>query len=98
MMTTQIATQIIKWTAGFCLITLLSACNSSDNNGGGTVDNGNQLTGLAANTANAEADELLMPNALQQDVNSLFGAANAEPVAVNANDTLSTVINRTQGQ
>lgn len=68
----------------------LTACNS----GGGSSSSANQLDTLAAKSANADPDPIYDPQGLRSDINKLFGDANAEPVAVNDNDTLQTVINR----
>ena len=69
---------------------LLTACNDS-NNVNDNSSNG-PLQQFAANTSDSQ--EILAPDELQQNITSLFGAADSEPVAVNSGDTVSSLIQR----
>lgn len=52
------------------------------------------LQAFTANPANAAPITVNDPSALRQDLTSIFGTANQEPIAVFANDTAQTVLNR----
>ena len=67
---------------------LLTACNN------GNDDNDSSSNGpLQQFTSNmGESKEIMAPDALQQNINSLFGSADDEPVAVNSGDTAPSLI------
>lgn len=72
-----------------CTALLLSACNDSDNhsnNAGGTLQQFSNNSG--------DSKEIMDPDGLQQDLSNLLGNANADPVAVNAQDNVQAIINR----
>ena len=76
------------------LMGILSGCG-----GGGGSDNttpNNTLTNIANINANGSPDDLNDSTQLRNDISALFGNANAEPVAIGDNETLSTVIDRVQ--
>lgn len=72
---------------------LLSACSDSDDN---TSNAGGALQQFSNNTG--ESKEIMDPDGLKQDLNSLFGVANSEPVAVNSGDSVQDVINNANAQ
>lgn len=69
---------------------LLTACNNG-NNDTGSSSNG-ALQQLTSNMGDSK--EIMDPDALEQNINSLFGSADSEPVAVNAGDSVSSLIGR----
>lgn len=83
------------------LLMTLAACGSGSNNSSGTnattqIDAPATLSlqAFAANPANAAPITVNDPNALRQDLTRIFGTENQEPIAVFANDTAQTVLNR----
>jgi hypothetical protein len=93
-------TQYWTITASALLLALLSACNNDNGGGGGTPPptSSNQLQSIASNNGTAEAAAITDQASLQQDIISLFGNADGEPVPVNSGDSLQDVINRAAGQ
>jgi len=81
--------------SSLCLLaTLLTACNSSDGDNNGEIFN--DLTALGNVSADGDPVQILDPVALKQDIASLFGNADDDPLAVEcgATDTLQDVIDR----
>lgn len=82
------------------LMGTLGGCGGSS--GGGSSDNNsaepasNALVNITNISANGAADNLNDSTQLLNDINAIFGHANAEPIAIGDNETLSTVINRVQ--
>ena len=68
---------------------LLTACNDG-------ADNNSSNHGLLQQFADNRGDskEIMTPAVLKQNINSQFGSANNEPVAVNANNTVPSLIQR----
>lgn len=92
-------TQYWTITASALLFALLSACDNNNGGGGGTPPtSSNQLQSIASNNGTAESAAITDQASLQQDIISLFGNADAEPVPVNSGDSLQDVINRAAGQ
>ena len=77
-----------------CTTVLLAACNDNGS------DDGNQAGAALQQFSNnnGESKEIMAPAALQQDLTQVFGANDAEPVAVNATDNVQVVIDRANGQ
>ncbi|MEZ5450226.1 MAG: hypothetical protein R3E89_15085 [Thiolinea sp.] len=73
------------------LLSLLSACGGSD---GG---NASRVQAIATAPGTAEPTDVNDPGGLQQDLISVFGNPDGEPVAVNSGDNLQTVLNRAAG-
>ena len=99
--------QYWKLTASTLLLTLLSACGGSSggnttsdngNTGGTTSTSASRVQVIADAPTTAKATDVTDPAGLQQDLSSVFGAADSEPVPVNTGDTVQTVISRTAGQ
>lgn len=65
---------------------LLTACNNGNDN--------NSSNGQVQQFTNNMGDskEIMDPNALEQNINNLFGSADSEPVAINSGDTVSSLI------
>ena len=74
----------------FCSAMLLAACNNNNPN---NVDAG-ALQQLVNGNANGESQEIMDQPGLEQNIASLFGTADGEPVAVNSHDTVISVIQR----
>ncbi len=83
-------------------------CHSSNNGGNNVGDNDNnddggiivvdnQLRDLASQTADSEPSTLGDATALQNDINTLFSGADADPVDVETGDSIEDVINRAGG-
>lgn len=64
---------------------LLTACNNNSNTTGA-------LQQFSSNTGDSK--EIMAPAELKQNISSLFGPANGEPISVNNNDTPSSIIQR----
>lgn len=80
-----------------CLLTvLLSACNSGGDNGDHNGEVFNDLTTLGKVSADGDPVEIYDPESLKQDIASLFGNADDDPLAVECGDTdtLQSVIDR----
>lgn len=80
------------------LLITLAACgsDSSNNNATTQIDAPATLSlqAFTANPANAAPITVNDPSSLRQDLTSIFGTENQEPIAVFANDTAQTVLNR----
>ena len=74
---------------------LLSACNNDDSNSNSNSNSG-ALQQFSSNTGDSK--EIMAPAALKQNLSSLFGPADSEPVSVNNNDTPSSIIQRAATQ
>lgn len=99
-------TQYWKLVPGLLLLGLLSACGGSNDNGdsasngnsgGGTSTSASRVQAIATTSGTAEPTDVNDPSGLQQDINSVFGNPDSEPVAVNSGDDLQTVLNRAAG-
>ncbi len=98
--------QYWKLSTSTLLLTLLTACGGGSGNntmtetgnGGGTSTSASRVQAIASATTTAKATDVTDPAGLQQDLTSIFGAADGEPVPVNGGDTVQTVINRAAGQ
>ena len=76
---------------------LLSACNNDDSNSNSNSNsNSGALQQFSSNTGDSK--EIMAPAALKQNLSSLFGPADSEPVSVNNNDTPSSIIQRAATQ
>ncbi len=82
-----------------CLV--LVGCSSSDNDDESEIVGGDMpvetqgvLSGFADKPADSEPINIDMPDNLQNDIEVLFGNADAQPLAVEANDTLQDLIKR----
>jgi len=84
---------VLKISSLCLLATLLTACNSGGNNDSSALDT---VLGLGTVSASGDPVQILDPQALKQDIASLFGNADDTPLAVEcgATDTLQAVINR----
>ena len=96
--------QYWKLSTSTVLLTLLTACgggsgggNTTDN-GGGTSTSASRVQAIANASMTAQATDVTDPVGLQQDITSVFGAADGTPIPVNTGDTVQTVINRAAGQ
>ncbi|WML91490.1 hypothetical protein [Thiothrix lacustris] len=96
--------QYWKLSTSTVLLTLLTACgggsgggNTADN-GGGTSTSASRVQAIANASMTAQATDVTDPVGLQQDITSVFGAADGTPIPVNTGDTVQTVINRAAGQ
>lgn len=67
---------------------LLTACNGDGDNSFDTLER------LSNNSTQAESQEIMHPAGLQHNITSLFGEAHDEPVPINNNETLPSVIQR----
>jgi len=78
------------------LTTLLTACNTGGDNGDQNGQIFNDLTSLGNVSADGEPVQIIDPQGLKQDIASLFGNADDEPLAVECGetDTLQAVIDR----
>ncbi|OQX02462.1 MAG: hypothetical protein BWK73_42640 [Thiothrix lacustris] len=102
--------QYWKLPASTLLLTLLTACGGDNggnamtetgnggNTGGTTSTSASRVQVIADAPTTAKATDVTDPAGLQQDLSSVFGAADGEPVPVNTGDTVQTVISRTAGQ
>lgn len=72
----------------------LGACGGGGGNSSEPANNA--LANIANVNANGIADDLNDSTQLSNDISALFGNANAEPIAIGDNETLSTVIDRVQ--
>ena len=73
-----------------------SSGSNSDTAVTDTSSNNNTLVNIANIDANRAADNLNNADQLKNDIDTLFGTANAEPIAIGDNENLSSVINRVQ--
>ena len=96
--------QYWKLSTSTVLLTLLTACgggsgggNATDN-GVGTSTSASRVQAIANASMTAQATNVTDPVGLQQDITSVFGAADGTPIPVNTGDTVQTVINRAAGQ
>ncbi|WP_028489349.1 hypothetical protein [Thiothrix lacustris] len=96
--------QYWKLSTSTVLLTLLTACgggsgggNTTDN-GGGTSTSASRVQAIANASMTAQATDVTDPVGLQQDITSVFGAADGTPIPVNTGDTVQTVISRAAGQ
>lgn len=88
------------------LLTLLSACGGGSGsnamtetgNGGATSTSASRVQVIANAPMTAQATDVTDPAGLQQDLSSVFGTADSNPVPVNSGDTVQTLINRAAGQ
>ena len=83
--------------SSLCLMTvLLAACNTGGDNGDHNGQIFNDLTALGNVPADGEPIQILDPEGLKQDIASLFGNADDNPLAVECGetDTLQSVIDR----
>jgi hypothetical protein len=80
------------------LLTLMGILSGCGGGGGGsdTTTPNNTLSNISNIDANGIADDLNDSIQLSNDIGALFGTANAEPIAIGDNETLSNVINRVQ--
>ncbi|MGB3917723.1 hypothetical protein J9253_11630 [Thiothrix litoralis] len=98
--------QYWKLSTSTVLLTLLTACgggsgggNTTDNGGGtSTSTSASRVQAIANASMTAQATDVTDPVGLQQDITSVFGAADGTPIPVNTGDTVQTVINRAAGQ
>jgi hypothetical protein len=87
---------ILKISSLCLLATALTACNSGGDNGDHNGSVFNDLTTLGNVSADGDPVQILDPQALKQDIASLFGNADDDPLAVECGetDTLQSVIDR----
>ena len=87
---------ILKVSSLCLLATVLTACHSGGDNGDHNGAVFNDLTALGNVSADGDPVQILDPQALKQDIASLFGNADDEPLAVECGetDTLQSVIDR----
>jgi len=78
------------------LVGILGGCGGGGGGNSGTTIPNNTLANIANVDANGSADDLNDSAQLSTDIGTLFGNANAEPIAIGDNETLSNVINRVQ--
>ena len=98
--------QYWKLSTSTVLLTLLTACgggsgggNPTDNGGGtSTSTSARRVQAIANASMTAQATDVTDPVGLQQDITSVFGAADGTPIPVNTGDTVQTVISRAAGQ
>ncbi|PWQ95691.1 hypothetical protein [Leucothrix arctica] len=85
---------ILKLSSACLLAVLLSACHFSNDDHDVEVTNG--LTTLGEISADGDPVEIYDPESLKQDIASLFGNADDDPLAVECGntDTLQSVIDR----
>ena len=78
------------------LTVLLTACNTGGDNGDHNGEVFNDLTVLGNMSADGDPVQIIDPEALKQDIASLFGHADDDPLAVEcgSTDTLQSVIDR----
>ncbi|MBO0612521.1 hypothetical protein [Thiothrix fructosivorans] len=92
------------------LLALLTACGggsgsnamtetgNGSNTGGTTSTSASRVQVIANAPMTAQATDVTDPAGLQQDLISVFGAADSNPVPVNSGDTVQTLISRAAGQ
>jgi hypothetical protein len=99
--------QLWKLSTSTLLLALLTACgggsssvSTTDNGtgGGATSTSASRVQAIANAPMTAQATDVTDPAGLQQDLTSVFGAADGTPVPVNTGDTVQTVISRAAGQ
>jgi len=80
------------------LMGTLGGCGGGGSSGSDTTSNNttNTLVNIANINANGIADDLNDNTQLSHDISALFGNANAEPIAMGDDETLSKVIDRVQ--
>ena len=81
--------------SGLCLTTiLLAACNSGSNNGNQNGEVFNDLTTISNVPADGDPVEIFDPGSLEQDIVSLFGDADDEPLEVESGDSVQDIVDR----
>ena len=95
----------LHWTpVALVLLASLTACGGGSSNSNGNINlpststSSSRVQALASASANTEATNITVAGGLQQDLTSVLGSADAEPFAVNGDDTALSAINRAAGQ
>ncbi len=95
----------LHWTpVALVLLASLTACGGGSSNSNGNINlpststSSSRVQALASASANTEATNITDAVGLQQDLTSVLGSADAEPFAVNGDDTALSAINRAAGQ
>ena len=97
----------LHWTpVALVLLASLTACGGGSSNSNGNINlpstststSSSRVQALASASATTEATNITDAVGLQQDLTSVLGSADAEPFAVNGDDTALSAINRAAGQ
>ena len=95
----------LHWTpVALVLLASLTACGGGSSNSNGNINlpststSSSRVQALASASANTEATNITDAVGLQQVLTSVLGSADAEPFAVNGDDTALSAINRAAGQ
>ncbi len=77
------------------LLFVLAGCFDSSGGGGTSSDSTDSAVAtIFATSIVSDSASISDPNALAISIDNLFGAENAEPISINAGDTIADVLDR----